>query len=272
MVSSVVANMIAAVALVILGWALSIMVRLPFVYRHRRELFRFFGITKDKQRLMVYLSTVFVQPFGSADFRGASRSFSGPAIPAIELAAVQPVLQLFLSPVLDGLPSRMREWLGDRGHWTFRLVLPTFSASPAETSQVQPENMLAVGSQYYNAAADLYAETENPFLKMEQVGAQMRIRVLKGPRSGDTFEARPESGDDMAIVERLLDDAHNTTIFIAAGLGVVGTRGAVQYLVDNWARLHKDFGVEPFAVCLRFQDVAADPNAYRKPVELSRFH
>ncbi len=132
--------------------------------------------------------------------------------------------------------------------------------------------MLTVGSRYYNAAGDLYASTGDPFLEMEQqIGSQeMVIRVRKGRRKGDEFKQRPNSSDDLAIVEKLFDDADKTTIFIAAGLGVVGTRGAVQYLVDNWARLHKEFGTEPFAVCLRFQEVAGDPSAYKKPVELSK--
>jgi hypothetical protein len=249
----------------------SIVLRLPFIYRQRRALFRFFGITKDVQSFTVYLSTLFVVPGGSVDFRGTRRSFQGAAIPSAELAIVQPVSQLFLSPFLRGLPSSIREWLGSKVHWIFREIFPVFSPSPAGRDQVEPTNMLTVGSQYYNAAGDLYAETGNPFLKMEQSGPKMVIRVRKGPRKGDAFEQRPNSSDDLAIVERLFDDAHGATIFIAAGLGVVGTRGAVQYLVDNWAKLYKDLGTDPFAICLRFQDVADDPSAYKKPIELSRF-
>ena len=99
----------------------------------------------------------------------------------------------------------------------------------------------------------------------------MIMRVIKGPREGDVFERRPNHIDDLSIVEKLHDEAHETTIFIAAGLGVVGTLGAVYYLVKNWSKLLDDFGAEPFAMCLRFQDVADDPNAYKRPVILSRF-
>lgn len=269
--SNVVGNIIAFIVIAIFGWLLSMVLRLPFIYRQRRQLFAFFGLRQDKQSFTVYLSTLFVLRGGSVDFRGTARSFQGPAIAAAELTTFQPVSRLFLSPFLEGLPAPIREWLGNKVHWTYRQILPVFSPSPRNRSEVEPTNMLTVGSQYYNTAGDLYAETGDPFLKMEQVGPRMVIRVKKGPRSGDVFEQRPNSSDDLAIVERLFDDAHKTTVFIAAGLGVVGTRGAVRYLVDNWARLHKDFGTEPFAICLRFRDVASDPHAYKKPIELSRF-
>lgn len=268
---NVLANILAALIVAILGWLASIVLRLPSVYRQRCNLFEFLGVSQDEHRFLVYLSTLFIAPGGSADFRGARRSFQGPAIPAVELTIVQPTSQLFISPFLRSLPASMRKWLGNKVHWAFREILPEFSPSPPNRNEVEPTNMLTVGSQYYNAAGDLYAETGDPFLKMEQVGTTMVIRVRKGPRKDDVFQQRPNCNDDLAIVEKLLDEAHGTTVFIAAGLGVVGTRGAVQYLVDNWSQLREDFGAAPFAICLRFQDVATDPNAYKKPIELSRF-
>ena len=268
---NVLANILAALVVAILGWVASIVLRLPSVYRQRRDLFEFLGISQDEHRFLVYLSTLFVAPSGSADFRGVRRSFKGPAIPAVELAVVQPVTQLFVSPFLQSLPASIRRWLGNKVHWTFQEILPEFSPSPPNRNEIEPTNMLTVGSRYYNAAGDLYAETGDPFLKMEQVSTAMVISVRKGPREGDVFQQRPNCNDDLAIVEKLFDEAHGTTVFIAAGLGVVGTLGAVQYLIDRWAQLHDEFDTEPFAVCLRFQDVATDPSAYKKPVELARF-
>jgi hypothetical protein len=269
--SNIVVEILAAIAVAVIGWLLSIILRWPFFYRQRRSLFEFFGVSKGDQRFLVYLSTLFVRRGGSADFRGNLRSFQGPAIPAAELTTVQPVSQLFISPFLLSLPTPIRNWLGNKVHWTFQQLLPEFSFSPPDRGQVEPTNMLTVGSQYYNSAGDLYTEIADPYLRMEQVDRGMIIRVKKGPREGDVFHQRPNESDDLAILERLFDEAHETSVFIAAGLGVVGTLGAVHYLVDNWQQLHKDFGAEPFAVCLRFQGVADDPYAYKKPVELSRF-
>ena len=269
--SNVLANILAAIIIAFLGWIASVILRLPLVYRRRRQLFQFLGITKDQPTFTVYLSTVFVSPFGSSDFRGTPRSFAGPAVPAVELTFIEPIARLFRDPLLDGLPTVIRRWLGNKVHWSFQPISPIFTGSPQDRNEVEQGNVFTVGSQYYNSAGDLYTETCNPFLKMEQVGQQMVIRIEQGPRAGEVFVQRPGQADDLAIVEKLNDAATNSTVFIAAGLGVVGTSGAVHFIVENWTRLQEDFGIRAFAICLRFQDIRTDPNAFRRPVELSRF-
>ncbi len=270
---SVLSNVLATIAVAVVGWLLSVVLRLPFVYRRRRHLFTFLGMNETDPRLTVYLSTVFVRPGGSVDFQGTPRTFAGPAIPAAELSVTEPIAKLFADPMLEGLPVAIRMWLGKRVHWSFRSLTPDFRASPQDRSQVTSGNLLTVGSQYYNSAGDLYTETCGTVLKMEQ-GTQthgMTIRVRKGPRAGDTFQQRAGQLDDLAIVEKVCDPATKSTVFIAAGLGVVGTMGAVQFLAEHWNELWQQFGTKPFAICLRFHDVLQDPNAFKKPVELSRF-
>ncbi len=269
--STVFANILAAIIVGVFGWILSILLRLPFVYRKRRRLFQFFGITKECPRLMVYLSTVFVHPFGSEDFRGEVRSFAGPAVPATELSTIEPIAELFNDPLLDSLPATIRTWLGEKVHWSFGKISPIFASSPHDRNQVERGNIITVGSQYYNSAGDLYTETCNPVLKIEQVGQTMVICVKQGARQGDVFQPRVGQADDLAIVEKLQDAATQSTVFIAAGLGIVGTMGAVRFMAEKWEKLHEDFGMKPFTICLRFQDVGSDPNVLMKPVELSRF-
>ena len=270
--SDILANIIAGVLVGILAWIVPLLVLLPFVFFKKRRLFQFFGITKECPSFIVYLSTVFVVPGGSVDFRGTPRTFAGPAVPAAELYIIEPVAKFFSDRLLNNLPSPIRKWLGDKVHWLFLPISPTFKGSPQERSQVEQGNILTVGSQYYNSAGDLYTETCNPILRMVQDDqGKMVIRVKRGPRAGDIFEQRTGQPDDLAIVEKLYDNATNSTVFIAAGLGVVGTMGAVHFLVENWAKLREDFCTKPFAVCLRFQNIRTDPNAFRKPLELSRF-
>lgn len=270
--SDVLANVIAGVLVSVLAWIVPLLVLLPFVFFKRRRLFQFFGITKDRPSFIVYFSTVFVVPGGSVDFRGTPRTFAGPAIPAAELHIIEPVAKLLSDRLLSSIPSAIRKWLGNKVHWFFLPVSPTFKGSPQERNQVEQGNILTVGSQYYNSAGDLYTETCNPILRMEQDDqGKMVVRVNRGPRAGGIFEQRAGQPDDLALVEKLHDKATNSTVFIAAGLGVVGTMGAVHFVVENWAKLREDFGTKPFAVCLRFQDVRTDPNAFKKPIELSRF-
>lgn len=268
--SNVLAEIIATVLLALLLWLLSIPLRLPLVYRKRRQLFEFFGLTKDTPNLLVYLSTVYVRSGGSVDFQGVPRTFSGPAIPSAELSIVEPLSKLFSNPFLDGLPMSFRNWLASRVHWSFKSITPTFKASPQDRTMVEKGNVFTVGSRYYNSAADLYADTINPILSMVQINRKMKIKVQQGPQLGDVFEQRQGQVDDLAIVEKLYDSDTNTTIFFAAGLGVVGTLGAVNFIIDKWTNLQEDFGSSPFGICLRFENVRKDPNAYKRAIELFR--
>jgi len=202
--SNVLAEILAAITLIFLGWILSVLLRLPFVYRKRRRLFEFFEITEECPRLIVYLSTVFVRMWGSEDFRGEARSFTGPAVPAAELSTIEPIARLFNDPFLDSLPISIRAWLGNKVHWSFRKISPIFSSSPHDRNQVEKGNIITVGSQYYNSAGDLYTETCNPILKMEQAGQPMVIRVKRGARQGDVFQQRAGQADDLAIVEKIV--------------------------------------------------------------------
>ena len=221
--------------------------------------------------MIVYLSTVFVQRGGSLDFRGMPRTFFGPAIPVAELSVINPIISLFTNPFLDSLPTNFRVWLGEKVHWSFQKITPIISSSPQERNQVEQGNIITVGSQYYNSAADLLTETCNPILKMEPMGQGMVIRVTRGPREEDTFRQREGQVDDLAIVEKAWDRVNNRCVFFAAGLGVVGTTGAVHFIINNWQNLNKDFSSKPFALCLRFQNILTDPDSYKKPIELSRF-
>lgn len=270
--SSITANIVSAIIIAVWGWLLSIGLRLPFVFCRRRRLFRFLGLKRDYPRFTVYFSTVFVQAGGACDFRGASRDFNGPALPLYELGVIQPVSSLFRSPVLDGLSQRLRRWLGVRAHWSFAHVLPDFTPSSLRTGDVvRGGGVLTVGSQFYNLAAHHFVQACNPMVGLEDIGRVGRIRVLRGPRQGDVFAPRDGQRDDLAVLEKMYDAATQTTIFFAGGLGVVGTLGAVTYLVNNLQVLARTYGKASFAIVLRFQNVGLDQDCHLKPVELSRF-
>ena len=150
--SNVLANIIAAVIIAILGWIFSIFIRLPFIYRKRKRLFQFFGITKDNSDLIIYLSTVYVQSGGSVDFRGTPRTFHGPAVPASELQVIEPIVRLFSDPFLDSLPKKIRQWL-DNIYLPFQNISPIVIASPQDRRQIRKGNIFTIGSQYYNSGS-----------------------------------------------------------------------------------------------------------------------
>jgi hypothetical protein len=269
--SNLLIDLVVAIILVFLGWIIRYPLRLPFVFQRRRELLRFFGLTEEHPNLNVYLSTVFVRTSGAVDFRNVARTFAGPAIPSAELGTIEPITNLFFDPLLSELSPSFREWLATKVHWSFQSISPLILGSPRTRDEVGKGSILTVGSRYYNSAADYYIEFGNPVLLMEQVQNRMIIRVNVGPRTNDVFEPRDGRADDLAIVEKIFDTNTNSTVIFAAGLGVVGTVGAVNFIVDNWEKLKDDFGFSPFSICLRFQDVVTDPKAFKKPVELFRY-
>jgi len=256
-----VAGLAAAIVLVlVLG--------LPRVRLRRRSLFKFLGVTKQQPAFRVYLSTVFVTPGGAVDFRGAARTFAGPAIPAGELAAVGELAHMFSDAILDELPGRLRRWLARRVSWVFQSVTPELLASPPDPGLVTPGNTLTVGSRYYNSATEVVAQSGRMTLTFDLAKAPPGIRVTSGRDSGRVFQLRAGEADDLAILEKVADERNDSTAFVAAGLGEVGSRGAADYFATNWRELYSRYGTKAFSLCLRFQNVNADPNAHRRAEEL----
>lgn len=269
--SNIFANIVSTIIIALLAWVLPLLFLIPPIYLRRLRLFRFFGITKQRNKIKVYFSSVYVLPGGSADFNGITRSFSGPATPSGELSIMQSVSDLFKEPLLDGLPKPIKEWLGKR-IWLLSNISPTFGGSPATRSKIENSNIITIGSQYYNTVTDYYTETCSPILKMIiNQNNQAIIRVTRGKRQNDIFTPRPQLDDDLGIIEKTTDKASGNTIFITAGLGVFGTISSVHFLCNNWNKLYKEFGAKTFAICIRIQNITTDPNAVKKPVELSRF-
>jgi len=55
---------------------------------------------------------------------------------------------------------------------------------------------------------------------------------------------------DYATVQRLKWKQFD--IFVLAGLGPIGTKGAAYFMNENWFRLYRTYGDQPFGVVLRF--------------------
>ena len=131
--------------------------------------------------------------------------------------------------------------------------------------------MICTGSDAYNAATGYFTRREMTWLNLDASSPQPRdwcVRILKGSRKGQSepvFELR-EAGVvaevDLAVLERINDQEHDNTVFLAHGYGVNGTRGAIRYLVENWHELLDRYGTEEFALCLRFLTSVEDPEGF----------
>jgi hypothetical protein len=152
--------------------------------------------------------------------------------------------------------------------WPFQLAVHV-GASPQNPNDIEFQNTITIGSAGYNEVTAYYHRTGGPYLELDVGVPSPVIRVLKGTQAGTTIP-NPNT-NDLAILERLHDSAHGTVVFVAAGLGINGSRGAAEYLFNNWRSLQRTYGDEDFAWCLSFPFAAVAPNGWRNPTVLQRF-
>ena len=149
------------------------------------------------------------------------------------------------------LPPIMRNSLQERYPF-FRALTISVNASPIQENGIDfsTRSIITVGSQGYNVVTNYCVSRNLAQLQISHNGTA--IQVMKGKNKGEVI--RPASNQhDIAILERLIDHTRNdTTIIIGAGLGVIGTMGAIQYLIDHWHELDKTYGNREFALLLQF--------------------
>jgi hypothetical protein len=76
---------------------------------------------------------------------------------------------------------------------------------------------------------------------------------------------------DIGMLQRLRRE-DGFPVYVAAGLGINGTRGALQYLFANWRDLAKEYGNHDFAVALGFPGFRQDPFGSQRPTKLLALH
>lgn len=261
MFEAILGGMISGILLVVLGFLLAGVV---YYFSRYRKLLSFFGLTSQRCTFILYLSSLDVLRGGSVDAAGVPRSFAGIALPGNEFLVIPSFSLLFNRFAATPTYTLLRLIL--QRHWSSRiktLILP----SPLSLTQIRFENTLSLGSPGYNEVTKYHQTQTAPYLQFNMNNGQ--IEINKGPHTG---RAIPNpNNDDLAILEKLFDDSHSVTVFIAAGMGVNGTRGAAEYLLAHWQELSKIYDKRPFAWCLAFPQAHIDPNGWQHPRILERF-
>jgi len=262
LIPSILANLLSNAVWLLLGVVLTGAVWLLRVVPKYRRLTRFFGISRRHPRLRVYFSRLNIQSGGAVDARGTPRSYAGVAIPEYELAIMDTVLRSFVSPQPKWVPEALLKRLESLGLFVRPEIL--LQASPARRQEIPFDNMIVLGSRGYNEVTGHYLETANAYLALDLESGT--VEVKRGARAGE----RIVSEGDLAILLKIRDTDHGTVVFIGAGLGVNGTRGAVEYLMEHWAELQRDYDDAEFGLCLRFPPIGDDAEGFRKPAVLCR--
>ncbi|WP_336158713.1 hypothetical protein [Amycolatopsis sp. VC5-11] len=244
--TNVIANIVFWIGL---GLAAAGMVRIG---QHR---FRtFFGL-RANPHLIVCLSNLW-NTTTSTRPRGYSVSLH-------ELRASEAITRLFgsasfrLPDLVRGLVDAI--YLGGHKYDFQTTVSPAVTDDPQHFTGLGG-NLIVVGAATRNRIRKLYLDenlvtlrlsNERPDADPHQLQPEAGYaEVLNGPDLGERVAS---DATTLAVVEKVRDAVRGTTVIFCLGCRGDTTWAAAEYLARNWRLLRREFGDEPFAVCLAFR-------------------
>jgi hypothetical protein len=137
---------------------------------------------------------------------------------------------------------------GTKGTYTVDLLNLRSSGSPGEASQQPPISPSGIITQAWQNPAHPNVPDQPKPPHNQQTAAILVDGVP--PMTESTY----------GFVERIIDHDNKRSVFYAAGISELATAGAAHFLISEWARLHRKYGINAnFLVMLRF-----DSNDYRR--------
>ena len=235
----------------IIGFLLALFGFILYSLSKQKRIFDFLGVDKNSKQVVIYLSSLLVPPGNAFGFDGLPRSYQGIAIPTGELNISSRLSKELTIDIFEYIPPVIRKSLQEK-YVFFRPLKIRIEASPMRDSDIDfsARSIITVGSQGYNIVTNYCVSQNLTQLRITQNGTV--IEITKGKDTGEIIRKASDQ-HDIAILEKLVDYTRNgTTIIIAAGLGVLGTMGAIQCFIDNWQELYKTYGKREFALVLQF--------------------
>lgn len=216
----------------------------------------FFGL-RANQQLIVCLSNLWST--------AASTRPRGYAVSLHELRASETITRLFgsasfrLPDLVRGLVDAI--YLGGHKYDFHSTVSPSVTDDPKHFSGLD-SNLIVIGAAARNRVRELYLDenlvslrisNEKPKAGPHQLPPEERyVEVLNGPDLGQRITS---NSLELAVVEKVHDSARGTTVIFCLGRRGDTTWAATEYLARNWRFLQKEFGDEPFALCLGFHEL-----------------
>jgi hypothetical protein len=185
-----VVNIIVNVISTVLVWLLIAVVVVIVLGRRRRKLRGFFGLS-DRQRIVVYLSSMPIDPASFEDRQGIRGSHRGIVLPNVEFRCVAPLMAVFSNRWSDGIADFL---VTMAGIYNLRKPQIDFAASPLIEAEIRPVTTIAVGSIKFNTVTRYYLRTlwgsnirlgQRPALCRECLGgyAAVRYSLVRPPRT-----------------------------------------------------------------------------------------
>ncbi len=235
----------------VLGVAFVLGCAIVFGLSKQRRLFKLLGVQGDARQTIVYLSSLFVPRGGSLGFDGHPRSYEGLTIPSEELTMIARLAKALSVDPFRNIPPILREPLQQKWRF-FRPGSINATASPRTEAEIDfsTRSIITVGSQAYNTMTHHCLAHNLVQLQISHNGTA--ITIARGRNAGEVVHPSTQQ-HDIGILEKVIDrSSQNTSVVIAAGLGVYGTMGALQYLIDHWQEIYKKYGDREFALLLQF--------------------
>ena len=224
----------------------------------QKKFLSFFGLENGKP-IHIYLSNLWV---------ASQEKPIGYLISGHEFKVTESINGLFGS-----LPFRLPEIV--RGivdnFWVGNKLKKKYFVSPQKMEGFHFSNMIIIGGQVRNIVRQYYVTKNSPYLIFEQDPNNHReglphVLIAKGRQKGKRI------GEDynVAIIEKLHDEEHGTTVFMCAGHRADSSWVAAEYLARNWRHLKKRYGDKEFAICLGFPKLKEFMDEYIEPVVLEQ--
>ena len=155
-----------------------------------------------------------------------------------------------------------------------RTSVSPIASDGAASFRDRSSNLVVIGAASKNCIREDYLgrgmvrlrlSNERPGVGRHQLPPDERFVQVLSP-AGEVPDIRSESLT-LTIVEKIHDDRFDSIVFFCVGQRGDSTWAATEYLARNWRTLEREFGSQPFALCLGFVDPGYSYD-YTEPVRL----
>jgi len=230
--AGVIANTTFAIILIFLGWII-------FVFTKRKRLVNFYNI-KNSKRIVIYLSTLFVQRGGSLGYDKKPRGYQGVAVVLNEQLVANKFRDImnYIMPSLSDHSSILSKIL-------FSDIKVSILPSPTSIQEIDSSTtIISIGSPGYNIVSKFIEDHKKAICKFENDNTSFSVTNM--PLIEDGLNG---------FVQKIYDEKSDRSFFYTAGISEIGTIGAAKFLANEWPRLYEKFGSKKsFLIMLRFQD------------------
>lgn len=229
--------------------------------RKRRRLHRFFGIRK-RNPLVVYLSSLIIEPNTIKSREGVVSSYTGLAISDYEFQVIPQLTTLFTSTRLVDIPDMFSGFIDSL--WLVQRPVVDFRLSPPTIDDLQFTDLISVGGTKFNVVTRYYLKTGAPLYVLNETEDKWIIDVKRGKQAqAQTKTEFSKYEVDVGVLLKMRDIENKTTAFIVEGGGVNATRATVEYLVHNWDKLLQRYSDREFGIVLKCPLFEDDKEGYK---------